>query len=454
MRDNVEIIVATIAFGMGIDKPDIRLLVHYELPKSPEGYYQETGRAGRDGLPSECVLLYNYGDVSKQEFFVNQIEDETERTNARQKLAKLVEFCQIQSCRRRFILRYFGEEWAEENCGGCDFCLTPREEFDATIIAQKILSAVIRTGQRFGIGYVSEVLRGANTKAVRQRKHDELSVYGIEKEFSDSQIRELAGHLVAKGLLFRNNSEYPTFGVTEAGRSFLSNRDSLTLFKPKRDQEKESSARRATLDYDQTLFDLLRGLRTRLASERGVPPYAIFGDVTLQQMAYYMPQSRESLLNISGVGQKKLEDLGDAFLSTIVTHARSNNLQEKEIPSPRRNKSRRARGVRATHEQTRELLRQGMNIEQIAQHRGFTPSTIARHIDVLLKSGIELDLSPLMPCKERFETITAAFAQSGSGFFSPVKEILGDDYTYDEIRLVWLSLEQQKAEREKEPRGD
>ena len=454
IRDRVPIIVATIAFGMGINKPDIRLVVHYSLPKSLEAYYQETGRAGRDGLPSDCVLFFAYGDKAKQDYFINQIEDAAEQRNARLKLAKMVEFAQLPTCRRRFILEYFGERWEREDCGGCDVCLRSGEEFDATEIAQKILSAVIRTGERFGANHVIQVLSGSREKRILQLGHEQLSVYGIVKDFGRTQLREIIGQLQALGLLVRSEGEYPTLAVSPEGREFLRSRQTLALLRPAAgDGPRGAGESAATMEYDEGLFQELRALRSRLADARDVRAFVIFGDVSLRHMAAIFPHSMEEFSSILGVGQAKLVQYGPEFLGVIRSYAEANGLPDRTDGAPARQESEgryggqeRQRPLRAggtTYDATMELLSQRLSISQIAQQRGLAEGTIITHIERLAGQSIILDLDHLMPAEERLKRIEKAFGVCGSAPLRPVLEVLGTGFTYDELRLVRIYLRQE-----------
>jgi ATP-dependent DNA helicase RecQ len=351
LRDEVRVMCATIAFGMGINKPNVRFVVHYDLPKNVEGYYQETGRAGRDGLPSECLLLFSAGDVVKYSKFIDEISAEQERKIARQQLRLMVEFAEGVECRRVGLLRYFGEQFREPNCGSCDNCLTPRETYDGTVEAQKFLSCVFRVREKsgfdFGINQIAEVLTGAETEKITKWDHQTVSTYGIGKEHSQAEWKLIGRELVRLGYLSQLTERFNVLQVTDEGWRALKQRQQINLAKSILKPEKLRAEKHRVasdrgrgqpigyIECDETLFDRLRRLRKKLADERNVPAYIIFSDVSLRQMARYYPANEVEFARISGVGERKLAEFGSRFIAEIAAHRRAIPTQSKKSSVPR-----------------------------------------------------------------------------------------------------------------------
>jgi ATP-dependent DNA helicase RecQ len=322
LRDEVQVVVATVAFGMGIDKPNVRFVVHYDMPRHIEGYYQETGRAGRDGLEAEALLLYGLQDAVTARRLIEGSGNPEQQRIELHKLNAMIALAESLTCRRRVLLNYFGERLAQD-CGNCDVCLNPPERFDATVDAQKALSCVYRVGQRFGIRHVVDVLRGADSERIRALGHDRLSTYGLGSDHSEQEWISIIRQLIHHGLLEQDIGNYAVLKLTGDARPLLRGEVPLTLARPRL---RETARRRrpqvaaAQGPYDEALFDALRALRKRLADAQGVPPYIVFGDTTLVQMARDKPSDTAALLAITGVGQHKLQKYGREFLDVITRH--------------------------------------------------------------------------------------------------------------------------------------
>ena len=348
-KDDVDVVVATIAFGMGIDKSNVRYVLHADLPKNIEGYYQETGRAGRDGEPAHCLLLFGYGDIPKIRFFTNQVEDETERAHQVKCLNDMVHYATVHACRRKQLLGYFGETWPPlprrtgiparpgRSAAGallhtsptfpcCDICEGEVESVDATRDAQIVMSAIARTGQRFGIGHVIAVVSGDQSDRMLQLGHDQIKTYGAGKNKAKQHWRLIIDNLLAKGLILQTADEYPVLHLQPESREVLFNGRAVTVLKTRKPT---GAARRRKASasggpYNEELFEQLRDLRKQLATKQGVPPYVVFSDKTLHEMARHFPATDAELLCITGIGASKLDRYGEAFLMAVAEFRQAN----------------------------------------------------------------------------------------------------------------------------------
>ncbi len=442
LKDEVKIIVATIAFGMGIDKSNVRFVVHYDLPKNVESYYQETGRAGRDGLESHALLFFSWADVIKLKGFAEVDGNEKQSEIMLRKLDTMGKFGDLKSCRRKFLLNYFSEETVGD-CGNCDNCNKDFETFDGTIIAQKALSAVYRTNQRMGLGYLVDFLRGSQSQKIWD-EHKNLKTYGVGADISKDNWFEYFRDLIGQDFLKQTDGQYPIIQLTEKSEDVLKGNVRVDLIKVIVKEEKKTSlVPQVSYPYLKDLFDELRKVRTAFAREENVPPYVIFSDATLVEMATYLPHNNAEMRKISGVGELKLDKYGADFIAEIRDYCEKNVLSSRiDLKSPKREPKKRTKrdaSGKDTYHYSLEMFQDGMSVAEIAKSRDMARSTIETHLVRFIPSG-EIKLEDLVQ-KSKIEPIKQAIVKFNEiGALSPIKEHLGEDFSYGEIRAVLATM--------------
>ncbi|MBX9852703.1 MAG: DNA helicase RecQ [Cytophagaceae bacterium] len=426
IKDKVKIMVATIAFGMGIDKSNVRYVIHVDLPKNIEGYYQETGRAGRDGVKSEAILFYSSSDLFKLKKMMENERNEEHSDLMMKKLNLMAEFCEIKSCRRKYLMNYFGEEFPDY-CGNCDVCLTSYVKKDITLIAQKALSAVARLEEKFGINYVVDFLRGSKSEKIIYT-HKGLKTYGIGTELSKEQWVKYIREMINEGLLEQKDDPYPILTLTEKSWPVIKGEKRVLI-----SEVSEQHQNQQVPEFDSELFLELKQLRNKLADEENVPAYIVLSDATLQELATFLPTDMFDLRMISGFGEIKINKYGTSFIKVIqqfcTTHNVTSNMSKKAG-----NVFKKTVTKTDTKTETLNLFKQGKKAEEIAEARKMSVSTIEGHLAELIALG-EIELEEIVS-KEKIAVIEEAIKLHGETYLSPIKIALGDNYSYGEIKAV------------------
>lgn len=445
VRDDVDIIVATIAFGMGINKPDVRYVIHYDLPKNIESYYQQIGRAGRDGQDANCLLLFGYGDTGKIRFFIDQMNNEHEKRLASMHLNQMLALAETEECRRLPLLHYFGELDVNESCLKCDNCLSDdKQKTDLTVAAQKFLSCVHRTGQRFGASHIIDVLRGSNAEKVLQNQHNLLSTYDIGKELNKKQWMALSRQLIQKKLL-RQEEQFGALKLTELSAEVLKGRTPFYAMLQKATAQKQAPSSKSDVVGNADLVALLKAQRKHIADKAKVPPYAIFADRSLQEMAFYLPHSEQSLLQIHGVGNAKLSKYAALFLSIISDFCEQHNLQElpntKTASSQAKKESAKSSSIGNKTIAVVERFENGESVADLSKSLKVKSNTIYHHLHKYAQLGNKLNkpyrlIEQAGLTEEQALDTMSAFKDKGTERLKPVFEALNEALTYEQLHLL------------------